>query len=74
MPNILLIINKVRHSWMSCSTTRSAAEVERAMTLIKKLLDIQNTQNKAEDSIENNFILRFQIIRSFIFINTVFKS
>jgi hypothetical protein len=59
---------------MSCSTTRSAAEVERAMTLIKKLLDIQNTQNKAEDSIENNFILRFQIIRSFIFINTVFKS
>jgi hypothetical protein len=39
---------------MSCSTIRSAAaEVERAITLIKKLLDIQNTQNKAE-----NFILR----------------
>jgi hypothetical protein len=41
---------------MSCYTIRSAAaEVERAITLIKKLLDIQNTQNKAEDSIENDF-------------------
>jgi hypothetical protein len=43
---------------MSCYTIRSAAEVERAMTLIKKLLDIQNTQNKAEDSLLNYFILR----------------
>ncbi len=62
-------------SWMSCSTIRSAAaEVERAITLIQKLLDIQNTQNKAEDNIENNFILRFRRILSFIFdINTVLK-